>query len=43
MRGREEATGQPSEVAEAVLWLCSEASSFVLGHFLMVDGGYSIK
>ena len=36
-------TGRPEEVAEAVLWLCSEASSFVLGQILMVDGGYSIQ
>lgn len=36
-------TGRPEEVAEAVLWLCSDASSFVLGQILMVDGGYSIQ
>ncbi|MBB1250954.1 SDR family oxidoreductase [Rhizobium sp. G21] len=36
-------TGRPEEVAEAVLWLCSNASSFVLGQILMVDGGYSIQ
>jgi len=32
--------GQPEEVAQAVLWLCSAAASFVLGHPLAVDGGY---
>jgi len=32
--------GQPEEVAEAVLWLCSDAASFVTGHALLVDGGY---
>ncbi|GAB1542997.1 SDR family oxidoreductase [Scytonema sp. NUACC21] len=32
---------EPSEVAEAVLWLLSEKSSFVVGHTLMVDGGFS--
>jgi NAD(P)-dependent dehydrogenase (short-subunit alcohol dehydrogenase family) len=36
-------TGRPEEVAEAVLWLCSDASSFVVGHMLMVDGGYSVQ
>ncbi|PSU47693.1 short chain dehydrogenase [Photobacterium frigidiphilum] len=35
--------GQPSEVAEAALWLCSDLSSFVVGHTLMVDGGFSIS
>ena len=32
--------GQPEEVAEAVVWLCSEAASFVTGHTMTVDGGY---
>jgi NAD(P)-dependent dehydrogenase (short-subunit alcohol dehydrogenase family) len=32
--------GQPSEVANAVLWLSSEAASFVTGETLMVDGGF---
>jgi NAD(P)-dependent dehydrogenase (short-subunit alcohol dehydrogenase family) len=31
--------GRPEEVAEAAAWLCSEASSFVTGHALIVDGG----
>lgn len=34
--------GQPGEIAEAVLWLCSDAASFVVGHGLAVDGGYVI-
>jgi NAD(P)-dependent dehydrogenase (short-subunit alcohol dehydrogenase family) len=32
--------GKPEEVAEAALWLCSDAASFVTGHALAVDGGY---
>ena len=31
--------GQASEIGEAVVWLCSEASSFVTGHSLALDGG----
>jgi NAD(P)-dependent dehydrogenase (short-subunit alcohol dehydrogenase family) len=32
--------GTPDEVAEAVVWLCSESASFITGHALAVDGGY---
>ncbi|SHN25131.1 SDR family oxidoreductase [Chitinophaga sp. CF418] len=32
--------GEPEEVAEAVVWLCSDAASFVTGHSLTVDGGW---
>jgi NAD(P)-dependent dehydrogenase (short-subunit alcohol dehydrogenase family) len=32
--------GQPAEVANAVLWLSSDAASFVTGETLMVDGGF---
>ncbi|MBM3222644.1 MAG: SDR family oxidoreductase [Candidatus Tectomicrobia bacterium] len=32
--------GYPEEIAEAVLWLCSDAASFVTGHTMTVDGGY---
>jgi glucose 1-dehydrogenase len=37
---RLERFGRPDEIAEAALWLCSDRSSFVLGHALAVDGGY---
>jgi NAD(P)-dependent dehydrogenase (short-subunit alcohol dehydrogenase family) len=32
-------TGTPLEVAEAVLWLCSSKSSFMTGHYIVLDGG----
>ena len=32
--------GAPEEVAEAVVWLCSDAASFVTGHPMAVDGGW---
>jgi NAD(P)-dependent dehydrogenase (short-subunit alcohol dehydrogenase family) len=31
--------GKPEEVAAGVLWLCSDAASFVTGHPLVIDGG----
>jgi NAD(P)-dependent dehydrogenase (short-subunit alcohol dehydrogenase family) len=34
--------GRPEEIADAVLWLCSPAASFMVGHALVVDGGYTI-
>jgi NAD(P)-dependent dehydrogenase (short-subunit alcohol dehydrogenase family) len=31
--------GEPEEIAAAVLWLCSPAASFVIGHAMAIDGG----
>lgn len=33
--------GRPEEIASAVLWLCGPGSSFVIGHALAVDGGFT--
>lgn len=33
-------TGKPEEIAESVVWLSSDAASFVTGHAMSVDGGF---
>lgn len=33
--------GVPEDIAEAVLWLCSDGAAFVTGHNLVVDGGFT--
>ncbi len=48
--GRERVVGQepvgrmgtPEEIAAAVVWLCSDAASFVVGHALVADGGQTV-
>jgi len=35
--------GQAKEIADAVLWLCGPGASFVIGHALVVDGGYTVR
>ncbi|MBI3250007.1 MAG: SDR family oxidoreductase [Deltaproteobacteria bacterium] len=35
--------GQPSEIAEAVVWLCSDSASFVTGHAMAVDGAMTAQ
>ena len=34
--------GKPEEIAAAVVWLCSDAAAFVVGHALVVDGGQTV-
>jgi NAD(P)-dependent dehydrogenase (short-subunit alcohol dehydrogenase family) len=34
--------GNPEEIAEAVLWLCSDVAAFVVGHALVIDGGQTV-
>jgi NAD(P)-dependent dehydrogenase (short-subunit alcohol dehydrogenase family) len=35
--------GLPGEIAEAVVWLCSDRASFVTGHNMVVDGAFSAQ
>ena len=32
--------GLPEEISEVVVWLCSDAASFITGHAMAVDGGF---
>jgi NAD(P)-dependent dehydrogenase (short-subunit alcohol dehydrogenase family) len=35
--------GRPEEISDAVLWLCSDAASYVTGQSISVDGGYIMR
>lgn len=35
--------GKAEEIADAVLWLCGPGSTFIVGHALPVDGGYTVR
>ena len=35
--------GRPEEIANAVVWLCSDAAAFVVGHAMVVDGGQTVQ
>ena len=33
---------QPEDIANVVIWLCSDASSYLLGSCVVADGGFSL-
>ena len=34
--------GKPDEIGAAVVWLCSDAAAFVVGHAMVIDGGQTV-
>jgi NAD(P)-dependent dehydrogenase (short-subunit alcohol dehydrogenase family) len=34
--------GKPEEIGAAVVWLCSDAAAFVIGHAMVIDGGQTV-
>jgi NAD(P)-dependent dehydrogenase (short-subunit alcohol dehydrogenase family) len=35
--------GQAEDVATAIVWLCSDAASYITGHNLVIDGGFTVQ
>ena len=35
--------GKPEEIAAAVIWLCSDAAAFMVGHAMVIDGGQTVQ
>jgi NAD(P)-dependent dehydrogenase (short-subunit alcohol dehydrogenase family) len=40
---REGFLGEPTDIAKAVMWLCSDEASFIQGHALVIDGGLIVS
>jgi NAD(P)-dependent dehydrogenase (short-subunit alcohol dehydrogenase family) len=38
-----ERLANPEEMAQGVMWLCSDAASFAIGMNLLLDGGYTLQ
>lgn len=35
--------GEPEEIAGAVVWMCSDAAAFMVGHAMVIDGGQTVQ
>ncbi len=35
--------GKPEEIAAAVIFLCSDAAAFMVGHAMVIDGGQTVQ
>ena len=35
--------GSPQEIANSIVWLCSDESSYATGHILAIDGGFTAR
>ena len=35
--------GKPEEIGATVVWLCSDAAAFVIGHAMVIDGGQTVQ
>ncbi len=35
--------GTPEEIAAAAVWLCSNATAFMVGHAMVMDGGQTVQ
>jgi NAD(P)-dependent dehydrogenase (short-subunit alcohol dehydrogenase family) len=35
--------GEPEEIAETVIFLCSDQASLITGHIMVIDGGWTAR